>query len=55
MIVRKETETAMKARAMSDGMETLRTDGWRRVASGQTTLEEVIRVTQADEALSETD
>jgi len=55
MIVRKETGTAMKTRAISDGMETLRQDGWRRVLKAQTTLEEVIRVTQVDEALSETD
>jgi type II secretory ATPase GspE/PulE/Tfp pilus assembly ATPase PilB-like protein len=55
MIVRKETGTAMKARAISDGMETLRQDGWRRVLKAQTTVEEVIRVTQADEALAETD
>lgn len=54
MVVRKETGTAMKARAITDGMETLRSDGWRRVLRGQTTVEEVVRVTQADEALSET-
>ena len=55
MIVRKETGSAMKARAVADGMETLRQDGWRRVMKAQTTLEEVIRVTQIDETLTETD
>jgi type IV pilus assembly protein PilB len=55
MIVRKETGTAMKSRATSDGMDTLRQDGWRRVLKGQTTVEEVVRVTQADEALAEND
>jgi hypothetical protein len=40
---------------MQDGMVTLRTDGWRRVLKGQTTIEEVVRVTQQDEAISETD
>ncbi|MEA3211227.1 MAG: ral secretion pathway protein [Chthoniobacter sp.] len=55
MVIRKETGTAMKARAITDGMETLRTDGWRRVLNGQTTVEEVVRVTQQDEALAETD
>jgi general secretion pathway protein E/type IV pilus assembly protein PilB len=55
MIVRKETGTNMKSRAISDGMETLRQDGWRRVLKAQTTVEEVIRVTQADEAMTETD
>jgi general secretion pathway protein E/type IV pilus assembly protein PilB len=55
MVVRKETGSAMKARVIQDGMETLRSDGWRRVLLGQTTVEEVVRVTQQDEALSETD
>ena len=35
-------------------METLRQDGWRRVAQGKTTIEEVVRVTQNDEVMSET-
>jgi type II secretory ATPase GspE/PulE/Tfp pilus assembly ATPase PilB-like protein len=39
---------------MADGMESLRTDGWRRVLKGQTTVEEVVRVTQVDEAIAET-
>ena len=55
MVVRKETGTAMKARAIQDGMDTLRTDGWRRVLSGHTTVEEVVRVTSQDEAIAETD
>jgi len=55
MIIRKETGSALKAQAIKDGMESLRTDGWRRVLKGQTTVEEVVRVTQADEALTETD
>ena len=55
MIIRKETGSAMKARAVQDGMDTLRTDGWRRVLSGHTTVEEVVRVTSQDEAMIETD
>ncbi len=55
MIIRKETGSAMKARAVTDGMDTLRTDGWRRVLRGQTTVEEIVRVTQQDEAMTETD
>jgi len=55
MVIRKETGTAMKARAIADGMDTLRDDGWRRVVKGQTTVEEVVRVTQQDEAIAETD
>ena len=42
-------------RAIADGMDTLRDDGWRRVVKGQTTVEEVVRVTQQDEAIAETD
>ena len=33
---------------------TLRQDGWRRVAQGMTTIEEVVRVTQNDEVMTET-
>lgn len=55
LVIRKSTGNDLKARAMIDGMDTLRTDGWRRVLRGQTTVEEVVRVTQADEAMAETD
>ena len=55
MVIRKETGSALKNRAIADGMETLRNDGWRRVMKGQTTVEEIVRVTQADEDLAETD
>jgi type II secretory ATPase GspE/PulE/Tfp pilus assembly ATPase PilB-like protein len=55
LIMRRATGSEMKARATLDGMLTLRQDGWRRVLQGQTTVEEVVRVTQADEALAETD
>ena len=53
-IIRKETGSALKAQAIEDGMESLRTDGMRRVLKGQTTVEEIVRVTQADEAITET-
>jgi type II secretory ATPase GspE/PulE/Tfp pilus assembly ATPase PilB-like protein len=55
LVIRKGTGSELKARAVQDGMGTLRTDGWRRVLKGQTTIEEVVRVTQQDEAISETD
>ncbi len=55
LIIRKATGGELKARAIADKMRTLRTDGWRRVLQGKTTVEEVVRVTQADEALAETD
>ncbi len=54
LITRKATGTELKAQAVADGMNTLRTDGWRRVLCAQTTVEEVVRVTQVDEALAET-
>jgi general secretion pathway protein E/type IV pilus assembly protein PilB len=53
-IIRKETGSALKNQAIEDGMESLRTDGMRRVLKGQTTVEEIVRVTQADEAMIET-
>jgi type II secretory ATPase GspE/PulE/Tfp pilus assembly ATPase PilB-like protein len=35
--------------ARDQHMRTLREDGWRKVQIGQTTLEEVLRVTQNEE------
>lgn len=55
LIVEKATGTQLKNRATLDGMATLRQDGWRRVLKGQTTVEEVLRVTQSDELMAETD
>lgn len=55
LIVKKATGSELKQRAIANGMETLRQDGWRRVLAGQTTVEEIVRVTQTDEALAETD
>ena len=43
----------MKACAVQQGMGTLRTDGWRRVLRGQTTIEEILRVTQEDDLMDE--
>jgi general secretion pathway protein E/type IV pilus assembly protein PilB len=38
----------IKQAAMQAGMRTLRSDGWRKVARGLTTIDEVMRVTGAD-------
>jgi type II secretory ATPase GspE/PulE/Tfp pilus assembly ATPase PilB-like protein len=38
----------IKQAAIRNGMETLRMDGWNKVLSGITTIEEVLRVTKAD-------
>lgn len=55
MVIGKTSGGDLKQQAIEDGMLTLRQDGWRRVMNGQTTIEEVVRVTQADEMLAETD
>ncbi len=54
LVIQKSTGTDLKNRAIRDGMKTLREDGWRRVLMGQTTVEEIVRVTQNDELMSET-
>jgi len=38
----------VKQAAVNAGMRTLREDGWRKVRRGQTSIEEVLRVTKAD-------
>jgi general secretion pathway protein E/type IV pilus assembly protein PilB len=54
LIIQKRDGGELKQAAVAQGMETLRQDGWRRVAQGKTTIEEVVRVTQADEVMAET-
>jgi general secretion pathway protein E/type IV pilus assembly protein PilB len=54
LIMRKCDGGELKQCAIAEGMETLRHDGWRRVAQGKTTIEEVVRVTQTDEVMAET-
>ncbi len=55
LIMQKRDGGELKQCAIAEGMETLRQDGWRRVAQGITTIEEVVRVTQTDEVMAETD
>ena len=38
----------IKKAAMEGGMKTLRDDGWLKVADGETTVEEVLRITKGD-------
>ncbi|HXX23834.1 MAG TPA: type II secretion system ATPase GspE [Terriglobia bacterium] len=45
-IVGRADASTLRAAARERGMRSLREDGWLKVASGQTTLEEVLRVTQ---------
>src|SRR5881398_2528557 len=54
LIMQKKDGGELKQSAIAEGMETLRQDGWRRVAKGNTTIEEVVRVTQTDEVMAET-
>ncbi len=39
---------AIRKAAIANGMKTLRQDGWRKVFSGLTSIDEVLRVTKAD-------
>ena len=55
LIMQKRDGGELKQCAIAEGMETLRLDGWRRVANGSTTIEEVVRVTQTDEVMAETE
>src|SRR5277367_2051935 len=49
LIMNRSSATAIAQRAMEAGMRTLRTDGWNKVKAGETTIEEVLRVTQIEE------
>ena len=50
MITRRESNAALKELARSQGMKSLREDGWDKVAEGTTTIEEVVRVTATEAA-----
>ncbi|MEP6698704.1 MAG: GspE/PulE family protein [Verrucomicrobiota bacterium] len=55
LVMQKRDGGELKQCAIAQGMETLRQDGWRRVGQGKTTIEEVVRVTQNDEVMAETE
>jgi general secretion pathway protein E/type IV pilus assembly protein PilB len=48
LVERNTTAWELKRAAVEEGMLTLRMDGWRKVLAGETTVEEVVRVTRAD-------
>ena len=48
LILEKAPATVVKTKAREEGMRTMREDGFRKVAMGQTTIDEVLRVTQSD-------
>jgi general secretion pathway protein E len=45
---RERRRISIKQAAMRAGMRSLRQDGWRKVCRGQTTVDEVLRVTKSD-------
>ena len=51
LILSRAASSTIAQRAMEYGMRTLRNDGWKKVRAGQTTIEEVLRVTQTEEHL----
>ena len=53
LILKREASSIIGQAAISDGMRTLRDDGWQKVVDGKTTIEEILRVTMSDEHLKE--
>jgi general secretion pathway protein E/type IV pilus assembly protein PilB len=49
LIVSRASASALKQKALSQGMKTLREDGWAKVLNGVTTVQEVLRVTEETE------
>ncbi len=49
LILNRSAASTIAAKAIEGGMRTLRSDGWIKVMAGQTTIEEVLRVTQSEE------
>jgi type II secretion system protein E len=49
LVLNRAPATTISAMARAQAMRTLREDGWRKVRLGQTTIEEVLRVTQTEE------
>jgi len=49
LVLSRAAASTIAQRAIEQGMRTLRTDGWNKVKNGETTIEEVLRVTQIEE------
>ncbi len=49
LIIARHSAGEIKQEALREGMRTLRDDGWAKVLSGVTTIEEVLRVTEENE------
>ena len=48
LIVQRTNANQLRQVALKNGMITLRQDGWKKVLAGNTTIDEVARVTAAD-------
>ncbi len=48
LVMKKSTASEIKRQALSEGIKTLRQDGWQKVIDGLTTPEEVLKVAEAD-------
>ena len=55
LILNRAPASTIAQKAIELGMRTLRIDGWNKVRDGQTTIEEVLRVTQIEEHLDSLD
>lgn len=49
LMVERQPANVLKRQALAEGMRTIREDGWIKVRSGVTTIDEVLRVTMEDE------
>ena len=49
MTLHRASTSQLRRTAMRLGMKTLREDGWRKVAAGYTTVDEIVRLTQEDD------
>ena len=49
LVLSRSASTEIAQVAVENGMTTLRNDGWKKVGRGETTIEEVLRVTQTEE------
>ena len=54
LVLNRSAASTIAAKAVELGMRTLRMDGWNNVRAGQTTIEEVLRVTQTEEQVTGT-
>jgi type II secretion system protein E len=49
LVIAHASASEIKAKALEQGMKTLREDGWDKVLAGVTTVDEILRVTEDDE------